>query len=314
MTMKDRRSLDALPIEELQEALRLRRLEARIERLRECGRCAARVESADSRGLLRASELRRLRETGAGGVPRRPLGDRQAGGEGDDEGPRKERNGLDWGWIGDKGLLVVELGVLAALILVLLSSLRTLREINREASQAQILPTVTATAAIQVVLPGDNIPSSASAVIPAHLRSLVNPVTPIPVPTPGPEQAVRIEIPVIDVDAPVFAGDDDETLKRGAGHRIGSANPGERGNCVISAHSDVYGEIFRDLPALGVGDEVFVHTVSQVFRYVISQRRIIDPTEISVLDSTSTPVLTLISCYPYGISTHRIVVTGELQP
>lgn len=312
--MKDQRSLDALSLEELEEVLRLRRREARIDLLRERRECAARVESADSRDPSRAPELRRFRNTGAGGVPRRSVGDQQAGADGDDEGARMEPDGVNWGWIGDKGLLVAELGVLTALILVLLSSLRTLREINREVGQTQILPTLTATAAIRVVLPGGYTPSNAPAEVPAHLRGLVGPVTPIPVPTPGPEQAIRIEIPAIDVDAPVFAGDDDETLKRGAGHRIGSANPGERGNCVISAHSDVYGEIFRDLPALDVGDEVFVHTASRVFRYVISQRRIIDPTEISVLGSASTPVLTLVSCYPYGIGTHRIVVTGELQP
>ena len=47
---------------------------------------------------------------------------------------------------------------------------------------------------------------------------------------------------------------------------------------------------------------------------MVTQKRIIEPTEVSVMYLTSSPVLTLISCYPYGIDTHRIVVIGELQP
>jgi sortase A len=169
------------------------------------------------------------------------------------------------------------------------------------------------------VLPGGHTPPDspggpAPAEIPAHLRNLVSAITPLPVPTRGPEQAVRIQISAIGVDAPVAEGDDWETLKRGAGHRIGTANPGERGNCVISAHNDIFGQLFRDLPELGLDDEILVHTASQVHRYVVTQKRIIEPTEVSVLEPTSSPVVTLVSCYPYGIDTHRIVVIGELKP
>lgn len=318
--MTERRAVDALTAEELEEILRLRRRDARIECLREreegatAGSVTARLNPAGSRRRSRAPKLRRFPSVGAARSHRSRVGDDPRRADDVDQPPGGVPHGLNWGWVGDKGLLVVELGVLAALSFVLISSLATLREINRDASQAQVLPTLTATAAIQVVLPGAYVPPDAPIEVPAHLRSLVDPVTPVPVPTPGPEQAVRIQIPAINVDAPVFPGDDEETLKRGAGHRLGSANPGERGNSVISAHNDVYGEIFRDLPALDVGDEVFVHTVSQVFRYVITQRRIVEPTEKSVVRGTSTPVLTLISCYPYGVSTHRIVVTGELEP
>ncbi len=150
--------------------------------------------------------------------------------------------------------------------------------------------------------------------IPAHLRGLVEQITPLPVPTPGPEQPQRIVIPSIGVDAPVVAGDDPESLKKGAGHHIGSANPGERGNVVISAHNDIYGEIFRRLPDLELGEVIEVHTETQVYRYVAQQQRIILPTEVSVMAPTSSPVLTLISCYPYRVNTHRVVVIAALQP
>jgi len=98
------------------------------------------------------------------------------------------------------------------------------------------------------------------------------------------------------------------------GHHAGSANPGESDNCIISAHNDIFGEIFRDLPDLDLDDEVIVHTASRMYRYIVTQKRIIEPTDVSVMYPTSSPVLTLISCYPYGIDTHRIVVVAELQP
>jgi sortase A len=139
-------------------------------------------------------------------------------------------------------------------------------------------------------------------------------VTPLPIPTLGPEQAIRIQIPAIGVDAPIVEGDDWEALKQGVGHHVGSANPGESDNCVVSAHNDIFGEIFRDLPDLDLGEEILVSTTSQVYRYMVTQKRIIQPTDVSVMHPTSSPVLTLISCYPYGIDTHRIVVIGELQP
>jgi sortase A len=133
-------------------------------------------------------------------------------------------------------------------------------------------------------------------------------------PTPGPEHATRIIIPSIGVDAPVVEGDDWESLKQGAGHHIGSANPGERGNCVISAHNDIFGEIFRRLPDMELGAVITVQTTRHEYRYTVTQKRIIEPDEVSVMAPTSGPVLTLISCHPYGVDTHRIVVTAELVP
>jgi len=326
--MKDRRTVDELSIEELEEVLRIRKREARLERLRQLGKDA---EAGNFAPLAPGpvgpqapplpTAYRRFQDAGATAQYRPHVVDGSVAGEEAGRQPRRIR----WDWLRDKSLLVVELALVAGLALVFFSSLTTLREINEESSQAQQaqLPTLsvpTPTPLIQVVvLPGGHTPpdspgGSVPEEIPAHLRDLVSAITPLPMPTPGPEQAVRIQIPAIGVDAPVVEGDDWESLKQGAGHYIGSANPGERGNCVISAHNDIFGEIFRDLPRLDLGSEVFVHTASQVYRYVVTQKRIIEPTEVSVMYPTSSPVLTLISCYPYGIDTHRIVVIAELKP
>ncbi|MGD1992367.1 MAG: class D sortase [Anaerolineae bacterium] len=323
---KDRRTVDELSIEELEEILRIRKAQARVERIR---KSKGAIPAVDPLAPERVGpsprplpeEHRQFREQGAtAGFRARPVDE--------EETPRRrERRRLhvNWQWLRDKSLLILELAALFGLAVVLLATWDTMREINRESQAAQQsqLPTatpVTPTPQIQVaLLPSGHTPPDASGQsepepVPTHLQHLVSSITPMPAPTPGPEHATRIRIPVIDVDAPVVEGDDWESLKRGAGHHIGSANPGERGNCVISAHNDIYGEIFRRLPDMELGDLVEVYTESQIYRYRVTQKRIIEPTEVSVLYPTSTPVLTLISCYPYGIDTHRIVVIAELQP
>jgi sortase A len=120
-------------------------------------------------------------------------------------------------------------------------------------------------------------------------------------------------IPSINVDVPVVEGDNDEQLKKGAGHHIGSANPGERGNCFLSGHNDIYGEIFRDLDKVRVGDEIIVYAGQQPYRYQVRAARIVEPDDVSVMYPTSTPVLTLLTCYPYMVDTHRLVVIAELE-
>jgi sortase A len=135
----------------------------------------------------------------------------------------------------------------------------------------------------------------------------------IPVPTPGVEQAARIQIPAINVDAPVVQGDGWEQLKKGIAQHIGSANPGQRGNLVLSGHNDVFGEIFRDLDRLKSGDEVILFTSQRTYTYVITSNRITEPTDIDVMKPTIDPVVTLISCYPYRVDNQRIVVSAVLK-
>jgi sortase A len=318
--VKDRRTVDELSIEELEEILRIRRAEARLERLRKMqgplppvDPLAPEPAAAEPRPL--PDEHLRFQEEGAtAGFHARPVDEEKA--------RQRERRPLkvNWGWLRDKSLLILELAALIGLVIVLLGTLDTLSELNQQVREVreEQLPTPKPTPLIPVVLPSGHTPPDPQGTsvpqVPAHLRDLVASVTPLPAPTPGPEHAVRIRIPSIGVDAPVVEGDDWESLKRGAGHHIGSANPGERGNSIISAHNDIYGEYFRDLPDVELGDPVELHTASQVYVYEVTQKRIIQPTEVSVMSPTSSPVLTLISCYPYGIDTHRIVVIAELQP
>jgi len=215
----------------------------------------------------------------------------------------------------DRVLLGIEVVALLALALVLYSSFSTLRGLDRGMTQAQETPEPTNTPVPVATLPGRSV-SPRESHLPPFYQGIVRPVNPVPLLTPtlGPQAAIRIVIDKIGVDAPVVEGDDWESLKKGVGHHIGSANPGQRGNMVASAHNDVFGETFRDLGKLEPGDEVLVFTQQRSYRYVVREVRIVEPTEMSVMQAMDEPILTLITCYPYMVDTHRVVVTAELAP
>ncbi len=306
--MKDHRYVDELSLEELEEVLRVRRRDERMKRMQN-----------------KSASLDPLRDQNAPPVQDLPLTNRPTSTNRysaviEPGKLKRARRPIKWRWVWDQFLLVIEIVALLGFLVVVARMFTTVQGLNEESRAMQAPPTPTPAPYIGVVvLPGGHTPPDAQrqsepAPIPAHLQGLVAAITPLPAPTAGPEHPRRIVIPAINVDAPVVQGDDWESLKKGAGHHIGSANPGERGNAVISAHNDIYGEIFRDLPELNVGDEIVVHTQSQAYRYVVEQTRIIEPTEVSVMAPTSTPVLTLITCYPYGIDSHRIVIIAGLKP
>ena len=294
--MPDKRSVDELTIEELEQILLMRKRQARLERLRRLG--SSRAPAAH---LLSETE----------DEPPAPARRERRPAPAD---PTPARRRVNLRWVRDTFLLIVEILALIGLLIVLGASLLNLRTLNQEVAQArEPAPTPTPTPLIQVkVLPGAHAPPSSISSVPQRLADLVQPLVPVPIPTPGPQSPTRIVIPSIGVDAPVVEGDDWEQLKKGAGHHIGSANPGERGNCIISAHNDIFGEIFRDLEKVELEDEVLVYAGDIVFRYIVKAKRIVDPDDVTVMAPTSTPVLTLITCYPYMIDTHRLVVIAEL--
>lgn len=217
-------------------------------------------------------------------------------------------------------LRALEVGLVLGLTLLALLVSRSLLQINRHSAVVHYTPppaqpTLTATAVIRPeALPtGSHVhvnivwPAAASAPAPPAVWAV-----PVLTAAPVSPHALRVVIPVIGVDAPVVHGTEAESLKLGIGHYAGTADPGQSGNHVLTGHNDIYGEVFRDLPMLKPGDEVTVYTASARYRYVIRGWRIVEPTEVSVLDSTPGPTLTLISCYPYLIDTQRIVVVGDL--
>jgi sortase A len=304
--MPDRRSVDDLTIEELEQILRIKKREARMQRLERfasAGRRRADLPSPeDARDPLRAPELQHTSFLG-------------------DKLRWQERS------LRDKLLLAIEVTAALGLVAVLIVAAATLQEINRQSADAQAgdlaaQPTTSPTPLITVaVLPSGHTPPTSPGgaqpnydEVPSYLRPIVEQQFngPIVLPTPGPSLARRITIEAIGVDAPVVQGDGWEQLKQGIAQHIGTANPGQPGNMVVSAHDDIFGEIFRHLEQLKQGDQVVVQTLTQQFTYQVQYTRIVSPDSITVMDSTSDSILTMISCYPYLVDNKRIVVVAKL--
>ena len=220
----------------------------------------------------------------------------------------------------DRFLLVIEILAVGGLLWVLGTGINILSNLNRDAASALVQPTLTPTPIISaVVLPSGHTPPGQGvevqpndAEIPANLRPLVQAMASLPIPTSGPEQAQRVQIPAISVDAPIVQGDGWEQLKKGVGQHIGSPDPGQAGNLVLSAHNDIFGEIFRNLDQLKTGDQIVIYTNQNPYTYVVTNSQIVLPTQVEVMASTNKPTITLISCYPYRVDNHRIVITAEL--
>lgn len=224
------------------------------------------------------------------------------------------------GW-GDRLLSAVEIIALLGFLFVVFNVFNVLRDLNAEALQMNVLPTLTPTPLVTaVVLPSGHTPPDEfgishpnDAEIPEHLRPAVQAAASLPTPTPGPGQAIRIRIPAIGVDAPVVQGDGWEQLKKGVGQTLGTGTPGKPGNVVLTAHNDIFGEIFRDLDQLKPGDEIILYTANREYVYVVTGSEVVEPTRVDVMAPTSDATVTLISCYPYLVDTQRIVVVGKLQ-
>ncbi len=315
--MPDRRAVDDLSIEELEEVLAIRKREARearLERLRAEGRV---IDLAD----LKDEPAEPDRSTGE---PVKLSGSYYRSGLVLDEKrhwySRLKPGRSFFSMLRDRFLLLIEIGSVVGLIVIVIS-LNQSREATNQPIAINIPATSTPAPLITaLVLPSGHRPPTAPGgaapnlldEVPAHLRDVAQSITPAPIPTPGPGQPTRIQIPAINVDANVVEGDDWDQLKKGVGHHVGTANPGERGNLVLSAHDDVFGEIFRHLDQLKPGDEVIVYSGNQRYRYEVTAQRIIQPTQVEVMLPTNDPTITLISCYPYLVDTQRIVVFAQL--
>lgn len=252
---------------------------------------------------------------------------------------RRTRRRKPRGWR-DRLLLLVEVAAVLGLVAIGIAALVNLQALNRQvadviggqggagAAASNSSPGTVSNASSAVgasgelpgssfpplsagELPGSSFPPDA---LPASIGVNVQQAPALPPPTPGPQSPTRIVIPALAVDWPVVPGDGWEELKKGVGHRAGSANPGERGNMILSGHNDVFGEVFKDLEALKNGDQVQVFAGGRMFKYAVRAKRIVSPDELSVLQPTRESVVTLITCHPYRVDTQRLVVIAQLVP
>jgi sortase A len=131
-----------------------------------------------------------------------------------------------------------------------------------------------------------------------------------------------IHIPKIGVSQYVVEGVDVDDLHKGPGHYPTTQMPGHEGNTAIAGHRTTYGAPFGDLDQLAVGDTITVQTPAQgSFVYKVTEQKVVDPSEVSVLDPTPDPArpghalatLTLTTCNPKYSAEQRLVIKAQLQ-
>lgn len=127
-----------------------------------------------------------------------------------------------------------------------------------------------------------------------------------------------IKIPSIDVNLPIYHGTENATLDKGIGHLFGTALPvgGESTHTVLTGHTGLgNATMFDQLTSVKMGDVFYIETAGRHLKYQVTDIRVVLPTETESLNKVEGKDLaTLITCTPYGINTHRLLVTGERVP
>jgi sortase A len=124
--------------------------------------------------------------------------------------------------------------------------------------------------------------------------------------SPAPLAVLRIRR--IGLEVPVLEGTDEWTLNRAAGHIAETAAPGTLGNSGIAGHRDGFFRVLKDVRS---GDILEIETLRGVDQYRVERTWVVEPKDVSVLDPTSSPAVTLVTCYPFyfvGPAPQRFIV------
>lgn len=127
-----------------------------------------------------------------------------------------------------------------------------------------------------------------------------------------------VEIPCIDVNLPIYHGTSEEVLQKGAGHLAASSLPigGEGIHSVISAHRGLpSAKLFTDLDEMEIGDVFYIHVLDETLAYQVDQIETVEPDELNSLRVVKgRDLVTLLTCTPYAVNTHRLLVRGTRIP
>ena len=127
-----------------------------------------------------------------------------------------------------------------------------------------------------------------------------------------------VDIPKINVCLPVQHGTDADTLERAVGHMVGTSLPvgGGSTHAVLSAHSGMApAKLFSDIDQLTVGDMFYIHVLGEVLAYKVDAIHTVLPTDTSRLQiEGGKDQVTLVTCTPFGVNTHRLLVRGHRVP
>lgn len=127
-----------------------------------------------------------------------------------------------------------------------------------------------------------------------------------------------LEIPKIDATMAIYHTTDEDVLQKGAGHVYGSSLPvgGESTHAVLAAHRGLPGQsLFTDIDQLEEGDQFYIHVLDEIHAYEIDQIRTVLPENVDGLNVTpGEDYVTLVTCTPYGVNSHRLLVRGHRVP
>ena len=127
-----------------------------------------------------------------------------------------------------------------------------------------------------------------------------------------------VEIPKIQVNLPIYHGTDAEVLDRGVGHLLGSSLPvgGENTHTILSGHSGMASQkMFTDLEQLVPGDVFYLNVLNETLAYQVTEINTVLPYETALLGIVpGEDLCTLVTCTPYGVNTHRLLVRGSRIP
>lgn len=124
-----------------------------------------------------------------------------------------------------------------------------------------------------------------------------------------------VDIPSLGINLPICHGTDAETLEQAVGHVMGTSLPvgGEGTHSVLSAHSGMsVNRLFSDIDKLNKGDVFLLHVLDQTLAYEVDQITVVEPTDTSKLQiENGKDYVTLVTCTPFGVNTHRLLVRGH---
>lgn len=129
------------------------------------------------------------------------------------------------------------------------------------------------------------------------------------------EQMGHVQIPKIGLDAPIYAGTSEAVLQKGIGHMEGTSLPvgGESTHSVITGHRGLpSAELFTKLDELEIGDKFYIKYIGGTLAYEVDQIKVVEPTDFSQITiEEGQDYLTLLTCTPYMVNSHRLLVRGH---
>ncbi len=124
-----------------------------------------------------------------------------------------------------------------------------------------------------------------------------------------------IKIPKVDIELPIYRGTSADVLSKGVGHLRNTSLPvgGENSHCVLTGHTGLPNAMmFTDINKLQEGDMFYIQYLDEIHAYRVDQTKIVEPNDDSDLKIVQgKDYITLLTCYPYGINSHRLLVRGE---